>query len=90
MEEVDVAGAMLARYWITFFVFSVFPAPDSPLSLYQHRAFPNSTESTHVTRMDWFSFISSMFLKAKSVVAKIWGSGSSRERFLYMLMCSAL
>ena len=24
--------AMAARYWMTFFVFSVFPAPDSPLS----------------------------------------------------------
>jgi hypothetical protein len=25
--------AIAARYWITFFVFSVFPAPDSPLLL---------------------------------------------------------
>lgn len=25
------APATIARYWITFFVFSVFPAPDSPL-----------------------------------------------------------
>lgn len=27
--------AIAARYWITFFVFSVFPAPDSPL-IYDH------------------------------------------------------
>ena len=26
-----VAVAMAARYWMTFLVFSVFPAPDSPL-----------------------------------------------------------
>ena len=25
------AEAMVAKYWITFLVFSVFPAPDSPL-----------------------------------------------------------
>ena len=25
--------AMAARYWITFFVFSVLPAPDSPLTI---------------------------------------------------------
>lgn len=25
-----------ARYWITFFVFSVFPAPDSPLSVQEN------------------------------------------------------
>jgi len=37
-EEEDDAGtvvvisvAMAARYWMTFLVFSVFPAPDSPL-----------------------------------------------------------
>lgn len=33
--EVDVRGleeATNAKYWITFFVFSVFPAPLSPLS----------------------------------------------------------
>lgn len=28
---VGVGGAMKAKYWMTFFVFSVFPAPDSPL-----------------------------------------------------------
>jgi hypothetical protein len=26
-----VGGAMKAKYWMTFLVFSVFPAPDSPL-----------------------------------------------------------
>lgn len=37
-ERVDLVdaegcdGAMAARYWITFLVFSVLPAPDSPLS----------------------------------------------------------
>jgi hypothetical protein len=25
-------GAIAARYWMTFLVFSVLPAPDSPLS----------------------------------------------------------
>ena len=25
--------AMLAKYWMTFLVFSVFPAPDSPLEV---------------------------------------------------------
>ena len=33
-EDVDVRGledATYAKYWITFFVFSVFPAPLSPL-----------------------------------------------------------
>lgn len=29
--KVSVLRAMLAKYWITFLVFSVFPAPDSPL-----------------------------------------------------------
>lgn len=34
-EEEDgiVDAAMEARYWITFLVFSVLPAPDSPLRL---------------------------------------------------------
>ena len=27
----DEAAATRAKYWITFFVFSVLPAPDSPL-----------------------------------------------------------
>lgn len=33
-KEADVgrgSAAMAARNWMTFFVFSVFPAPDSPL-----------------------------------------------------------
>jgi hypothetical protein len=30
-SEGIVELAMAARYWITFFVFSVLPAPDSPL-----------------------------------------------------------
>lgn len=30
-ETRSVDGAMAARYWMTFLVFSVFPAPDSPL-----------------------------------------------------------
>ncbi len=29
-------AATYARYWMTFFVFSVLPAPDSPLEI-QHR-----------------------------------------------------
>ena len=33
-EEVPTASeAMAAMYWMTFFVFSVFPAPDSPLTV---------------------------------------------------------
>ena len=29
--SVLLSVAIAARYWMTFFVFSVFPAPDSPL-----------------------------------------------------------
>lgn len=31
VPEAPESDAIAARYWITFFVFSVFPAPDSPL-----------------------------------------------------------
>lgn len=31
LEEGRGSAAMAARYWMTFFVFSVLPAPDSPL-----------------------------------------------------------
>lgn len=37
----DVATA--ARYWITFLVFSVFPAPDSPLSRISASTFRQAT-----------------------------------------------
>lgn len=30
-EDLGLLAATWARYWMTFFVFSVFPAPDSPV-----------------------------------------------------------
>lgn len=60
--------ATCARYWMTFLVFSVFPAPDSPLNTntrrekhvtwHSHVQMSNHTlcdHVTHVHRMDWSS-----------------------------------
>ena len=31
LDDMESVAATAARYWMTFLVFSVFPAPDSPL-----------------------------------------------------------
>jgi hypothetical protein len=38
--------AIAARYWMTFFVFSVLPAPDSPLAHDQLKCMYGSTQPT--------------------------------------------
>ena len=63
--------AIVAKYWMTRFVFTVFPAPDSPLSNKNQRRDQNYSSHcqhlrqsppireegkiTYVIRMDWFS-----------------------------------
>lgn len=50
----DVATA--ARYWMTFFVFSVFPAPDSPLHGYQDICHLVAQVRTHLRDEDALVF----------------------------------
>lgn len=83
----DSEVATAARYWMTFFVFSVFPAPDSPLYRYQQDN-RSGGSITHVTNMLWFSPSSTRFRKAPSAIAKICGLVSSRLRPRYILMYS--
>ena len=33
-DDLGLEDATYAKYWITFFVFSVLPAPDSPLKIH--------------------------------------------------------
>jgi hypothetical protein len=62
--------AMAAKYCMTFFVLSVFPAPDSPLEVMSK---PQQMKQTgaHVMRMLWFSRSSPIFTHARSATAKI-------------------
>jgi hypothetical protein len=68
--------AMAARYWITFFVFSVFPAPDSPLR-HQRDVWCRSV-SNYVMRILWLSLSSPICCHARSATAKMCGGFSSR------------
>lgn len=74
--------AMAAKYWMTFLVLSVFPAPDSPLARCQEGRL-NEWFYTHVMRILWFSRSSPMLTHARSATANTWGGFSSRRFPLY-------
>jgi hypothetical protein len=82
-------AATAAKYWITFLVFSVLPAPDSPLCT-QSQRIQNDSEGwmTYVTRMLWLVPSSTRLRKARSAMAKMCGLVSSRLWPLYILMYS--
>ena len=63
-------------------MFSVLPAPDSPLKQFSH-AEGKVTDvlafASHVISIDWFSRSCSMFAYALSAMEKRWGGISARR-----------
>lgn len=85
-------AATYAKYWMTFFVFSVFPAPDSPLKvIWQFKIIKNVALSVHLSSRIFFYWYknSALYPSLISLVRNAAGtnSNSSWDYMLKFILC---